>query len=117
MGYERSLMKKSESDEEEYPEAIRHQTHMKAFYDNLKEAMASIQPEQFILFIQQLDTLFKEASKKPDWENNNDVKNAIDQDIDDLLWTLEKEHGASFESYDVIINQARSIGINNYAKR
>lgn len=111
------LMKKSESDEEEYPEVIRHQTHMKAFYDNLKEAMASIQPEQFILFIQQLDTLFKEASKKPDWENNNDVKNAIDQDIDDLLWTLEKEHGASFESYDVIIHQARSIGINNYAKR
>ena len=111
------LMKKNESDEEEYPEAIRHQTHMKAFYDNLKETMASVQPEQFILFIQQLDALFKEASKKPDWENNNDVKNAIDQDIDDLLWTLEKEHGASFESYDVIINQARSIGINNYAKR
>lgn len=111
------LMKKNESDEDEYPEAIRHQTHMKAFYDNLKEAMASVQPEQFILFIHQLDALFKEASKKPDWENNNDVKNAIDQDIDDLLWTLEKEHGAAFESYDVIINQARSIGINNYAKR
>jgi hypothetical protein len=63
------------------------------------------------------DSIFKEASKKPDWENNNDVKNAIDQEMDDLLWELERAHNIKFTDLDNIIAQVRSIGINNYAKR
>lgn len=111
------LMQKNSDDLDEYPDQIRHNPTARSFYDNLQAYMKEIPSEMFIEVVLQVDTIFKEASKKPDWENNNDVKNAIDQEIDDLLWDLESTHNIKFADLDAIIAQVRSIGINNYAKR
>lgn len=111
------LMQKDSDDLDEYPEKIKHNRSARSFYDNLQSSMKELPYETFIEVILRIDTFFKEISKKPDWENNSDVKNAIDQEIDDILWELENQHNISFESYDDIMSQVRSIGISNYAKR
>ncbi|MDD3595835.1 HsdR family type I site-specific deoxyribonuclease [Sulfuricurvum sp.] len=111
------LMQKNSDDLDEYPEQIKHNAMARSFYDNLQTYMKEIPEEVFIEVVLKVDSIFKEASKKPDWENNNDVKNAIDQEIDDLLWELESTHNIKFADLDEIIAQVRSIGINNYAKR
>jgi type I restriction enzyme R subunit len=110
------LMKKNDEDMDEYPEKIKGNPTARSFYDNLQSTMQGLEDEAFIGTVMKIDNIFKEASKKPDWENNNDVKNGIDQEIDDILWELENEYGIRFDNYDEIISQARSIGINNYAK-
>lgn len=111
------LMQKNSDDLDEYPEGIKHNPTARSFYDNLQAYMKEIPAEAFIEVVLKVDSIFKEAAKKPDWENNNDVKNAIDQEIDDLLWELESTHKIKFSDLDDIIAQVRSIGINNYAKR
>ncbi|MDD2267072.1 HsdR family type I site-specific deoxyribonuclease [Sulfuricurvum sp.] len=111
------LMQKNSDDLDEYPEQIKHNPTARSFYDNLQAYMKEIPSETFVQVVIKVDSIFKEASKKPDWENNNDVKNAIDQEIDDLLWELESTHKIKFADLDDIIAQVRSIGINNYAKR
>jgi type I restriction enzyme R subunit len=111
------LMQKSNDDLDEYPEKIKNNPTARTFYDNLLANMKDISSEVFIEVILKIDSIFKEASKKPDWENNSDVKNAIDQKIDDILWELENKHNVKFDGLDEIIEQVRSIGINNYAKR
>lgn len=110
------LMNKNDENIDEYPEKIKNNPTARSFYDNLQKSMKSLSGEAFIDTVLKIDVIFKEVSKKPDWENNNDVKNSIDQEIDDMLWELENEQGIKFDNYDEIISQARSIGINNYAK-
>ncbi|MDY0402432.1 HsdR family type I site-specific deoxyribonuclease [Sulfurovum sp.] len=131
------LMQKNNEDMDEYPEQIKHNVAARSLYDNLKpmfeSASNNINNSQLVADLRvaygnnavdpiiqtvlKIDSIFKEASKKPDWENNNDVKNSIDQKIDDMLWELESKHAIKFDDLDTIISQIRSLGINNYAKK
>ncbi len=108
------LMEKK--DIEQYPEKIKNNIFAKAFYDNLQNEMKFLSDEIFINVILKIDNIFKEVSKKPDWKNNSDIKNRIEQEIDDTLWELEEEYNIRFNNYDEIISKIRMIGINNYAK-
>jgi len=110
------LMSKQINADSNYPSAINNQVCAKALYDNLQETMHALPTEEFIRVILQIDEVFKQAAKKPDWQHNNDIRNQIDQSIDDILYELEKQFGIHFENPTEIIAKVRSIGINNYVR-
>ncbi|MCH9758229.1 MAG: type I restriction endonuclease subunit R [Proteobacteria bacterium] len=111
------LMEKNNVDKGEYPDEIKHNPPARAFYDNLQEAMQEVPPEAFITTILEINAIFKEIAKKPDWQINTDVKNEIDQQIDDIFWTLKETHDIKLADSDELIVQVRSIGISNYASK
>jgi len=126
----RSMLMSQESEEESvYPTSMQTNKNAKAFYDNLQsqfeeaknlDLIADIkqgygtQDDLFTHVVLQIDAIFKEASKKPDWQNNMDVKNEIESKIDDILWSLEDDYKMSFKESDKLLALIRNIGINNY---
>ncbi len=132
----RDLLLKNEVEEESnYPESIKHNTHARAFYDNLEErfmeAMNNVderilvaesplgygdKAEEDLLTqtVMKIVDIFQEASKKPDWKNNNDMRNKIEGQIDDLFWEMEDKYGAKFTNSDELLATIQQIGVNNY---
>ena len=109
------LSSKKIDDEEQYPAEITGKPFAKALYDNLQEIMSKLSSEEFIKVIMEIDDVFKQSAKKPDWQHNNDVRNQIDQAIDDILFDLERKFSTKFDNPLELIAQVRSMGINNYA--
>ena len=109
------LSSKKIDDEEQYPAEITEKPFAKALYDNLQEIMSKLSSEEFIKVIMEIDDVFKLSAKKPDWQHNNDVRNQIDQAIDDILFDLERKFSMKFDNPIELIAQVRSMGINNYA--
>lgn len=109
------LMIKQIDDDSRYPSEIIGKVCAKALYDNLQEIMSALPADEFIKMVMQIDEVFKTVSKKPDWQHNNDVRNQIDQSIDDILYDLEKQFSIRFANPAELISKVRSIGINNYA--
>lgn len=109
------LMTKQMDDDSRYPSEIIDKVCARALYDNLQEIMSTLPADQFIKVVMQIDEVFKTVSKKPDWQHNNDVRNQIDQSIDDILYDLEKQFSIRFANPAELIIKVRSIGINNYA--
>jgi type I restriction enzyme R subunit len=110
------LMSKQIDEVSRYPIEISDKSCAKALYDNLQEVMDTLAPKEFIKTILQIDEIFKTASKKPDWQHNSDVRNQIDQSIDDILYDLEKQFTLHLDNPTEVIAATRSIGINNYAR-
>jgi len=131
----RSELLEEEGEEESlYPESIKNNTQARAFYDNLEscftEAMNNMderilvaedsgygnKPQEDLLTqtVLKIGAIFKEASKKPDWKNNRDVRNRIEGEIDDLFWDIEDMYGVKFKDSDELIAKIQSIGISNY---
>jgi len=126
----RSMLTRQESeDETAYPESIKTNKNAKAFYDNLQkqfeeaksmDLVADVrqsygkQEDLFTRVVLQIDAIFKEVSKKPDWQNNTDVKNDIESRVDDILWGLEDDYKMTFKESDKLLELIRNIGINNY---
>ena len=114
-----TVMSQDDAEEDNYPERIKKNRFARAIYDNTSEEFNKIfkeKSEDIILnFALEIDNIFKEASKKPDWHNNTDVKNMIEGKIEDMLWDLEDEYEVSFEETSDLIARVRSIGINNYS--
>ncbi|MDD3266030.1 MAG: HsdR family type I site-specific deoxyribonuclease [Burkholderiales bacterium] len=112
----RELLTSSKTDhDKQYPIEVTNNAFTRALYDNLQNIMIELPKEDFIHTVLQIDEIFKQVSKKPDWQHNNDVRNYIDQEIDDILYGLEKKLTIKFHNSTEIITQIRSIGINNYA--
>lgn len=109
------LMTKQIDDDSRYPSEIIDKVCARALYDNLQEIMSALPADQFIKAVMQIDEVFRTVSKKPDWQHNNDVRNQIDQSIDDILYDLEKQFSIRFANPAELISKVRSIGINNYA--
>lgn len=109
------LMTKQIDDDSRYPSEIIDKVCARALYDNLQEIMNALPAEEFIKVVIQIDEVFRTVSKKPDWQHNNDVRNQIDQLIDDILYDLEKQFSIRFANPAELITKVRSIGINNYA--
>ncbi len=109
----RELLLTQKTDEDDtYPEVIRGNIHKKAFYDNLQDVLT----DKGVLTdtVLEIDAIFREVSKKPDWKHNNDVKNLIEGKLDDIFWVLEDDYGLKFDEIDTLLATIRSIGINNY---
>lgn len=131
----RDMMMLQETNEtENYPDSIKKNPKAKAFYDNLEstfneavnnsdytqnvaDTSATYGNQQDDLLTQiviEINNIFKEVSKKPDWKNNTDIRNQIDGKIDDILWDLEDSYNMKFDDVDILLNNIRNIGINNY---
>jgi len=113
------LMSNDDTQEDNYPECIKKNRFAKAIYDNINEEFHSIFNEKseaiLLSFSLDVDAVFIEVSKKPDWQNNTDVKNTIEGKIEDMLWNLEDDYEVSFEETSDLIARIRSIGVNNYS--
>ncbi len=132
----RDLLLKDEVEEESnYPESIKHNSHARAFYDNLEErfveAMNNVderilvaeaplgygdkdQEDLLTQTVLNIVEIFQEASKKPDWKNNSDMRNKIEGQIDDLFWEMEDKYGLKFNQSDELLATMQQIGVNNY---
>jgi len=113
------MISQDEREEDNYPLKIKKNRFARAIYDNVKEdfigLFTDLSEEILIEFALKIDEIFQKVSKKPDWENNSDVKNTIDGTIEDMLWDLEDEYEKSFEDSGDLIARIRNIGINNYS--
>ena len=51
-----------------------------------------------------------------DWTNNNTIHDRISQDIDDLFYKYEKEHGLklSFDLIDKIIDNVKTVALRRF---
>jgi len=132
----RDLLLKDEVEEESnYPDSIKHSTHARAFYDNLEkhfmEAMKNVderilvaeaplgyggKAEEDLLTqtVMKIVEIFQEASKKPDWKNNSDMRNKIEGKVEDIFWEMEDIYGVKFSQSDELLATIQQIGINNY---
>ena len=131
----REMLLKEEGEEtRNYPESIRKNTHARAFYDNLQErfskAMNNVderimvaeessygnRPQEDLLTrtVLKITAIFEEASKKPDWKNNSDMRNKIEGQIEDILWDIEDTYGMKFDNSDELLATIQQIGVNNY---
>ena len=129
------LIKDEVVEESNYPDSIKHNAHARAFYDNLEErfmkAISNVderimvaeialgygnKPQVDLLTqtVLQITEIFQEASKKPDWKNNSDVRNKIEGQIDDLFWDMEDKYSIRFDEGDELIATIQQIGVNNY---
>ncbi len=130
------LLKDETTEEDNYPESIRHNTPARAFYDNLEErfneAVNNIdtrifvaeapmgygqKPEEDLLTrtVLKIVDIFQKASRKPDWKTNRDVRNKIEGEIEELFWGMEDIYGLKFVDSDTLLATLQQIGINNYA--
>jgi len=129
------LLKDEVVEELPYPESIKHNSHARAFYDNLEEHFTEamnhvderilvaeaplrygnkVEGDLLTQTVMKIDHIFKEAAKKPDWKNNSDMRNKIEGQIDDLFWEMEDTYGVKFEKSDALLATIQQIGINNY---
>ena len=81
-----------------------------SFYDSLKESLKNIEDDSYIDTICFIDELFKGYIKKPNWKNNLDVKNQIEQELDDYLFDKK----INILDLDDFLQKAYELGINNY---
>ena len=120
----RDILLKGEIEEESnYPTSINN-TQARAFYDNLEEYFIkldlplvdtqSVQEELLTQTVVKIVEIFKEASKKPDWKNNSDMRNNIEGQLDDIFWEIEDKYGVKFSQSDERLATIQQIGINNY---
>ncbi|MDQ5920244.1 MAG: type restriction enzyme subunit [Pseudomonadota bacterium] len=113
----RSMLRPKQIGEEfSYPDEIKDRSCAKALYDNLQEIRNAVPLDEFIRILLQIDNIFYVVSKKPDWQYSGDIKNQIDQEIDDILYMVEKRLKIKFMNTSQIISQVHSIGVSNYAK-
>ena len=132
----RQMLLESEGEEtNSYPQSIQHNAPARAFYDNLEEKFAEAlnrvdkriwvaeaplaygsKPQDDLLTqtVLKIADIFKEASKKPDWKNNRDMRNKIEGEIEDLFWEMEDTYGLKFDDSDALLATIQQIGINNY---
>jgi len=132
----RQMLLESEGEEtNSYPQSIQHNAPARAFYDNLEEKFSEAmnRVEEHILIAEapltygsksqddlltqtvlKIADIFKEASKKPDWKNNRDMRNKIEGEIEDLFWEMEDTYGLKFDDSDALLATIQQIGINNY---
>ncbi|PSM51315.1 type I restriction/modification system, restriction subunit [Campylobacter blaseri] len=113
----RAMLTNQKLNKDNYPDTIKNKKGAIAFYDNMSDFLSEIvKKDEKILeeFTLKLDEIFKEVAKKPDWKNNNDVKDQIEKQIYDILWDLEDTYNVKLKNSEEIVGKLRNIGINNY---
>ncbi len=127
------LLGAQKEDSAAYPETIRRDPAARAFYDNLKEPLMSVlaavplvaeampaygrtQKDELTKSVERIAAIFKEASHKPDWQTNRDVRNRIEGEIEEYFWKLEDRYGVHFEEIDTLLATLLQIGIHHYGR-
>ncbi len=104
----------------QYPDAIKNNVHAQAFYGVIAAIFAK-DPS-----VEVSDDLSAEISiavadivarhSKVDWSYSQTIHNRISQDIDDLFYQYEKEHGlkVSFDTIDKIIENVKTVALRRF---
>ncbi len=129
------LIKDGGEEESNYPKSIKNNSSARAFYDNLEEYFSKVmnsvderilvaeapigygnrvQEDLLTQTVLKIVNIFKEASKKPDWKNNSNMRNKIEGQIEELFWEIEDMYGTKFKNIDEILAMIQQIGVNNY---
>lgn len=112
----RELRGENHEENIKYDERIRDNRCARAVYDNTEKYITD--KETLIEFSLFIDELFKSKSKKPDWQNSSDIKNEMEERIEDKLGYLKSEGKIERLDNKSIINfleVLRKIGLNNYS--
>lgn len=111
------LLSGSEDKNEHYPGGI-STSQTKAIYDNTLgffDKVANAEDSDIVSdIVLQIHDIFTEASKKPDWKNNSEVRKGIEGQVEELIWDIEDEYNVKFENLDTILATIYNLGINNY---
>jgi len=130
---EEFLRGETQTQNDRYPEALRGKSRALALYDNLEEplqraaqadgaiAVADVplaygEKREGDLLSQtalRIDEVFREASKKPEWQTNHDVHNRIEERIDDILWELERNYSMKFDDIETLLKELVQIGVRH----
>ncbi len=128
------LMSEEMSEEAEYPESIKKNRQARAFYDNLTDSFSEVMqsvderiwvaeesayvsnPQEDLLAqtVMKINDIFKEASRKPDWKNNSDMRKHIAGEVEELFWDIEDKYAVKFDDSDELLVKIQSLGVSNY---
>lgn len=103
-----------------YPARIKTNVHAQAFYGVLAALFDEVEDEQitpdFVAEVSEEITKIVASHSQVDWTNNKTIHDRISQDIDDLFYKYEKEHGLklSFDLIDKIIDNVKTVALRRF---
>ena len=103
-----------------YPARIKNNVHAQAFFGVLTALFDEVEDEQitpdFVAEVSEEITKIVASHSQVDWTNNKTIHDRISQDIDDLFYKYEKEHGLklSFDLIDKIIDNVKTVALRRF---
>ena len=103
-----------------YPERIKNNVHAQAFFGVLTALFDEVEDERitpdFVAEVSEEITKIFASHSQVDWTNNKTIHDRISQDIDDLFYKYEKEHGLklSFDLIDKIIDNVKTVALRRF---
>lgn len=103
-----------------YPESIKSNVHAQAFYGVLSalfdEQEDDLLTPDFVADMSERITDIIALHSKVDWTNNKTIHDRISQDIDDLFYKYETEHGLvlDFDLIDKIIENIKTVALRRF---
>ena len=103
-----------------YPERIKNNVHAQAFFGVLTALFDEVEDERitpdFVAEVSEDITKIVASHSQVDWTNNKTIHDRISQDIDDLFYKYEKEHGLklSFDLIDKIIDNVKTVALRRF---
>ena len=103
-----------------YPERIKNNVHAQAFFGVLTALFDEVEDERitpdFVAEVSEEITKIIASHSQVDWTNNKTIHDRISQDIDDLFYKYEKEHGLklSFDLIDKIIDNVKTVALRRF---
>lgn len=103
-----------------YPERIKNNVHAQAFFGVLTALFDEVEDERitpdFVAEVSEEITKIVASHSRVDWTNNKTIHDRISQDIDDLFYKYEKEHGLklSFDLIDKIIDNVKTVALRRF---
>lgn len=98
----------------QYPKELQKPTS-KAFYDSLKGILKDLKEEDIVFLALEIDKIFIQKSKKPEWKSNYDVRNEMLNEIEDVLLASDKH--ITTKELDELGKQFFEIGIFHYGSK
>ena len=103
-----------------YPARIKNNVHAQAFFGVLTALFDEVEDERitpdFVAEVSEEITKIVASHSQVDWTNNTTIHDRISQDIDDLFYKYEKEHGLklSFDLIDKIIDNVKTVALRRF---
>ena len=103
-----------------YPARIKNNVHAQAFFGVLTALFDEVEDERitpdFVAEVSEEITKIAASHSQVDWTNNKTIHDRISQDIDDLFYKYEKEHGLklSFDLIDKIIDNVKTVALRRF---
>lgn len=103
-----------------YPERIKNNVHAQAFFGVLTALFDEVEDERitpdFVAEVSEEITKIVASHSQVDWTNNKTIHDRISQDIDDLFYKYEKEHGLklSFDLIDKVIDNVKTVALRRF---